>query len=346
MAGHDRSGSLRWRIRSSRNRSWMYFWTDLRGEVSCFQLRVPTGARGARCARCPGLRDRTAQVSWIVDADLREYFDSIPRDWLITFLELRIGDRRVIRSDPEIAERWRHGRRIMGRYGMGTPQGQSFPPCWRTCSCTTSSTCVPQETASECPGRRSDHRPLCRRYRGRVPTQAGCGAVPPRRSERLTRFGLSLHPTRPASWSSDGSQHEPTRARGGQAGDIRLPGLHALLHDDPARTLSAWSQTVAKRVNRPWCVSASAGTTISGKSVRGLGRVYQGWLNYFAVPGSGRFVVRSVAGCNACGCAHCAGGPREPVRLEAAGACDRKSCGRCPHPSPVAGQRFAVNHPR
>ena len=33
----------------------------------------------------------------IANADLRAYFDTIPRDWLITFLEHRIGDRRVIR---------------------------------------------------------------------------------------------------------------------------------------------------------------------------------------------------------------------------------------------------------
>ena len=37
------------------------------------------------------------KVSWIADADPRAYFDTIPRDWLITFLEHRIGDRRVIR---------------------------------------------------------------------------------------------------------------------------------------------------------------------------------------------------------------------------------------------------------
>ena len=36
---------------------------------------------------------------------------------------------------------------------------------------------------------------------------------------------------------------EPAPARGGQAGDFRLSGPHALLHDDPERTLSAWSQT-------------------------------------------------------------------------------------------------------
>ena len=36
---------------------------------------------------------------------------------------------------------------------------------------------------------------------------------------------------------------EPSPARGGQAGDFRLPGLHALLRDDPETTLSTWSQT-------------------------------------------------------------------------------------------------------
>src|SRR5215470_5832491 len=34
---------------------------------------------------------------WILDADLRAYFDSIDQKWLIRFLEHRIGDRRIIR---------------------------------------------------------------------------------------------------------------------------------------------------------------------------------------------------------------------------------------------------------
>jgi RNA-directed DNA polymerase len=37
------------------------------------------------------------KVNWILDADLRSYFDTVNHDWLIRFLEERIGDRRIIR---------------------------------------------------------------------------------------------------------------------------------------------------------------------------------------------------------------------------------------------------------
>src|SRR5205807_686014 len=37
------------------------------------------------------------KVSWILDADIRSFFDEISQEWLIRFLEHRIGDRRIIR---------------------------------------------------------------------------------------------------------------------------------------------------------------------------------------------------------------------------------------------------------
>jgi len=36
-------------------------------------------------------------VNWILDADIRSFFDEISQQWLIRFLEHRIGDRRIIR---------------------------------------------------------------------------------------------------------------------------------------------------------------------------------------------------------------------------------------------------------
>jgi group II intron reverse transcriptase/maturase len=39
----------------------------------------------------------TRKVSWVLDADIRGYFDAIDHEWLIKFVEHRIGDRRVVR---------------------------------------------------------------------------------------------------------------------------------------------------------------------------------------------------------------------------------------------------------
>src|SRR3954454_1302278 len=37
------------------------------------------------------------RINWILDADIRSFFDTISHDWLVRFVEHRIGDRRIIR---------------------------------------------------------------------------------------------------------------------------------------------------------------------------------------------------------------------------------------------------------
>ena len=53
------------------------------------------GAHDALDALCVGIYGK--KVSFIVDADIRSFFDTISQQWLIRFLEHRIGDRRIIR---------------------------------------------------------------------------------------------------------------------------------------------------------------------------------------------------------------------------------------------------------
>ena len=43
-----------------------------------------------------GIRE-TKGVSWIIDADIQSFFDTVSHEWLIRFLEHRLGDRRIIR---------------------------------------------------------------------------------------------------------------------------------------------------------------------------------------------------------------------------------------------------------
>src|SRR5215472_14715693 len=60
-----------------------------------YGFRPGRGAHDAMDALCVGIHSK--KVSWILDADIRSFFDEIDQEWLIRFLEHRIGDRRIIR---------------------------------------------------------------------------------------------------------------------------------------------------------------------------------------------------------------------------------------------------------
>jgi RNA-directed DNA polymerase len=60
-----------------------------------YGFRPGRGAHDAMDALCVGI-DST-KVNWILDADIRSFFDEISQECLIDFLEQRIGDRRIIR---------------------------------------------------------------------------------------------------------------------------------------------------------------------------------------------------------------------------------------------------------
>jgi RNA-directed DNA polymerase len=67
-------------------------------------------------------------VWWVLDADIRRFFDTMNHEWLIKFLEHRIGDRRVIR----LIQKWlRAGVLEDGAHFEtieGTPQGAVISP--------------------------------------------------------------------------------------------------------------------------------------------------------------------------------------------------------------------------
>jgi RNA-directed DNA polymerase len=70
----------------------------------------------------------TRKVNWILDADIRSFSDTVSHDWLLRFLEQRIGDRRVLR----LIGKWltvgvvENTVRIPAT--MGTPQGAVISP--------------------------------------------------------------------------------------------------------------------------------------------------------------------------------------------------------------------------
>jgi RNA-directed DNA polymerase len=67
-------------------------------------------------------------VNWILDADIRGFFDSVSQEWLVRFMEHRIGDRRIIR----LVRKWlKAGVLEDGELSVsetGTPQGAVASP--------------------------------------------------------------------------------------------------------------------------------------------------------------------------------------------------------------------------
>src|SRR5258705_12690941 len=70
----------------------------------------------------------TRKVNWVLDLDIKGFFDGISHEWLVKFIEHRIADRRVVR----LIQKWlragvlEDGKRI--RMEEGTPQGGSASP--------------------------------------------------------------------------------------------------------------------------------------------------------------------------------------------------------------------------
>src|SRR3989442_7495281 len=70
----------------------------------------------------------TKKVNWVLDADIRTFFDTLDHGWLVKFVEHRVADRRVVR----LIQKWlkagvlEDGKRTPTE--LGTVQGGSISP--------------------------------------------------------------------------------------------------------------------------------------------------------------------------------------------------------------------------
>lgn len=77
-------------------------------------------------ALCAGIMTRS--VNWVLDADIKSFFDTLDHNWLVRFVEHRIADRRVVR----LIQKWlragvlEDGQRTVSE--TGTVQGGSISP--------------------------------------------------------------------------------------------------------------------------------------------------------------------------------------------------------------------------
>ncbi len=68
------------------------------------------------------------KVSWVLDADIRGFFDAVDHDWLMKFVEHRIADTRVIRHIKKWLNAGVMEDEELRRAELGTPQGGSISP--------------------------------------------------------------------------------------------------------------------------------------------------------------------------------------------------------------------------
>lgn len=91
-----------------------------------YGFRPKRSAHDALDALATGIRRK--KVNWVLDADIRGFFDAISREWMLKFIEHRIGDPRILR----LIQKWlaagvlENGKWTRSKHG--TPQGATISP--------------------------------------------------------------------------------------------------------------------------------------------------------------------------------------------------------------------------
>lgn len=240
-------------------------------------------------ALCVGIESQ--QVNWIIDADIQAFYDSIDHKWMMTFLEHRIADRRLLR----LIRNWlkagviEDGRRIQAE--RGCPQGAVISPLLSNIYLHY----VQDLWAQQWRKRHARGRVIIVRYADdsvigfeyKEDAEHYLAAL----RERMAQFGLVLHPdkTRLIEFGRNAEKNRKQQGDGKPetfdflgfthcCGKTRKGGFKILRVTVKKRmraTLKAIREKLRKKMHNP--------IPTVGKW---LGQVVQGYFNYFAVPGN------------------------------------------------------------
>ncbi len=256
-----------------------------------YGFRPGRGAHDALDALAVGISSK--KVNFILDADIRAFFDEVSRDWLIRFVDHRIGDPRIIRLIQKWLEAGVLEDGIVTDSGRGTGQGSAISPLlanvylhyvfdlwaerWRRREVAGDMIIVRYADDIVVGFEREDD---ARRFLEAM-------------RERLSQFALSLHPDK-TRLIEFGRPAAANRARRG----LGKPETFAFLgftficgksrrgyfllkrksrRDRMRAKLRAVKQDLRRRMHQP--------IPVQGKW---LGQVVRGWFNYHAVPTNSR----------------------------------------------------------
>jgi RNA-directed DNA polymerase len=210
-----------------------------------------------------------SKVGWVLEADLKNFFGSLSHQWLLRFVEHRVGDPRLI----SLIRRWlKAGVLEDGEVHPneeGTPQGGSISVMLSnvylhyTLDLWFERVVKPRLRGEAYMLRYIDDFVLCFQYREdalRV-QKALC--------QRLRKFSLTLEPTKTklVEFGRFAQRHAGKRQEA--PGDDLLSGLHAVLHAQPERQLQGWG--VHREVTTAAQPPVSAGSHAANPALAGLG---------------------------------------------------------------------------
>ena len=266
-----------------------------------YGFRPGRGAHNALDAVTVGVERR--KVNWIVDADIRGFFDNLDRDHMVKMLGKRIGDPRVI----GLIIKWLNAGVMEGTdwsdTGRGTPQGAIVSAClanvylhyvlddwfhnqWRKRMAGGDTIIVRYADDFVCG---FQHLGDAKRFLRDL-------------GERLARYGLELHPDK-TRLIEFGRFAKANRHKRGQGKPETFDFLGMTHFCDQARKgrFRVGRKPSRKRVRRTLRRIKEAlrmrRHDNRHKTAKWLGRVINGWLNYYAVPGSSRYLRRFIRYC-------------------------------------------------
>ena len=101
---------------------------DIRGRLSRFLVWLPSRAQPASSAGCAVVCAAIKKVNYVLDADIRGFFDNLDKSWLAKFVEHRVADPRILR----LIQKWLSAgvleEGIWSETTLGTPQGSVASP--------------------------------------------------------------------------------------------------------------------------------------------------------------------------------------------------------------------------
>jgi group II intron reverse transcriptase/maturase len=238
---------------------------------------------------------RRKKVSWVLDLDVRGFFDNVSHEWLVKFVEHRVADRRIIR----LIQKWvKAGVSEEGEWTetkVGTPQGAVVSPLlaniylhyvfdlwvnqWRRKMAQAGDMIVVRYADDAVLG--FEHRRQAEAFLEQL-------------RERMRKFGLELHPEK-TRLIEFGRFAEDNRKRRGEGkpetfdflgfthicGKTRKGGWFKVRRQTVKKRLRSKLQAVRQELRKRWHErSADTGAWLRS--------VVQGYFNYYAVPGNFR----------------------------------------------------------